>query len=112
MSTPNKDLPRCKRKSISLQTKKEIINLKDKGMTASEIMKRFELGSSTVATIYSTQGRIAVKKALAEQISMQATKCNDTQKPPVVHDVESILYTYMQLNINRAGCNFRKNPSR
>ena len=52
MSTSNKDLPKCKRKSITLQTKKEIISLKDKGMTASEIMKRFELSSSTLATIY------------------------------------------------------------
>ena len=42
-----------------------------------------------------------MKKALADQISMQATKCNDTQKPPVLHDLESILYTYMQFNMNR-----------
>ena len=32
---------------------------------------------------------------------MQTTKCNDTQKPPVLHDLESILYTYMQFNMNR-----------
>ena len=41
-------MPKLKRKSISLQTKNEIMSLKDKGMSASEIMRRFELSSSTV----------------------------------------------------------------
>ena len=98
---PTKEKPTGKRKSISLQTKQDIIRMKDKGHSSSEIMKKYELSSSTVATIYSAQGRSVVKKALAEQISMQATKVNDTLKTPVFHDMEEILYQYIQFNIER-----------
>ena len=99
---PTKEKPKgTKRKSISIQTKQEIITLKDKGVSPAEIMKKYELSSSTVSTIYSPQGRSAVKKALDEQISMQASKVNDTLKSPVVHDMESILYQYVQFNIER-----------
>ena len=98
---PTKEKPTGKRKSISLQTKQDIIRMKDKGHSSAEIMKKYELSSSTVATIYSAQGRSVVKKALAEQISMQATKVNDTLKTPVFHDMEEILYQYIQFNIER-----------
>ena len=99
---PIKEKPKGnKRKSICLQTKQEIIAMKDKGFSQREIMKRYDLSSSTVSTIYSPHGRSVVKKALAEQVSMQTTKVNETLKAPVLHDMESIVYQYIQFNIER-----------
>ena len=98
---PPKEKPKTKRKSISIQTKQEIISMRDKGYSPGDIMKKFGLSSSTVATIYSAQGRSTVKKALDEKISMQATKVNESLKTPVFHDMESILYQYIELNIER-----------
>ena len=89
------------RNTISLEKKHEIIKLKDKNVSNSEICKKFNLKSSTVSTIYNTAGREAVRKALEEQVSMKANKFNKDLKPPVIHDVETILWKYLQFNQER-----------
>ena len=94
-------MPKVSRNSISLETKQEIIKLRDKNVSNREICKRFNLKSSTVSTIYNPTGRDAVKKALEEQVNMKATKFNKELKPPVIHDVETILWKYLQFNLDR-----------
>ena len=97
---PPKEKPKTKRKSISIQTKQEIISMRDKGFTPSDIMKKFDLSSSTVATIYSAQGRSTVKKALDEKISMQATKVKGALFFLKWLYIDSKLVPYMPKNNN------------
>ena len=99
--TKDKTMAKTTRKSISLETKQEIIRLYDRKVSNSEICKKFDLKSSTVSTICNPAGRRAVKKALEEQVNMKATKLNQDLKPPVIHDVETILWKYLQFNLDR-----------
>ena len=100
MSKP-KQKAKTHRIAIGLDIKEDIIRCRDNGLSNGEICKKFNLTSSTVATIYSSKGRATLKKAKEEQISLKTTKFNALLKPPVMQDMESILYKYIQINLER-----------
>ena len=89
------------RKRLSLEQKKEIIALKDRGERTKEIAKKFELPESTVSTIINVKSRESVKKALLQNVNPNAVSLSIHCKRPILNDVDTVISKYIQANTER-----------
>ena len=84
------------RKRLSLEQKKEIIALKDKGERTKELSKKFEVPESTISTIINVKSRESVKKALLQNINPKAVSLNIHNKRPILNDVDTVISRYIR----------------
>ena len=91
MAKEKKKSPQPKKKTLTNSMKAECIKLYDSGWTNKDLMKRYGLSSSTIASIYNKKGRATAKMVKENLVSMHCTVNNKLLKPPVMDDVESIL---------------------
>ena len=89
------------RKRLSLEVKKEIIALKDKGERTSDIAKKFEIPLSSVSTIINTTSRENVKKALLQNVNPKAVSLDIHKKRPILNDVDTVISKYIEASSER-----------
>ena len=61
MAKEKKKSPQPKKKTLTNSMKAECIKLYDSGWTNKDLMKRYGLSSSTIASIYNKKGRATAK---------------------------------------------------
>ena len=88
------------RKRLSLEVKKEIIALKDKGEKTSDIAKKFEIPMSSVSTIINTTSRENVKKALLQNVNPKAVSLDIHKKDPSLMMLIQLLVSTLRLAQN------------
>ena len=97
-----------KKKTHSNKLKLEIIKKHDQGWSNKELMKKYNLTSSTISTFYSDKSRETLKKATENLVSEHCTVNNYDIKAPVLDDVETIIQRYIRINVARK--NYLKEP--
>ena len=75
--------------------------MKDEGKSNSEICKKYNLPTSIVSTIYNAKYKAIVQKAKEECIPVQAFVFNNVLRPPVMNDLDSILFEWFKCNEER-----------
>ena len=101
MVKEKKNILEKKKKTLTNSMKAECIKLYDSGWKNSDLMKKYGLSSSTIASIYSKKGRATAKMVKDNLVSMHCTVNNTFLKPPVMNDLETILYQYINMNLER-----------
>ena len=96
----NKEV-KLKRNRISFETKGKIIKLKDESKKNSELCRMFGLSTSTISTIYNAKSKAIVQKAMEECVPKQACVFNTGLRPPVLNDLDSILFEWFTRNEGR-----------